>query len=142
MKHPSYLATGPSITWGDSTPFFKRLFGLRGRVEQRAGSEYGAGDIEISVGDGAEGSAMRMAALAQLGASCAASWIVLHGDAHPATEGVGEAIVAGLAAHDDATLSGSLGHRRDHSQTSQGRKISPLQWLPGFGEQRGEDGPA
>ena len=67
---------------------------------------------------------------------------MLHGDAGPVVEGVGEAIVAGLAAYDDATLSGSLGHWRDPCQTSQGGIISPLQRLPGFGEQRGEDGPS
>ena len=85
---------------------------------------------------------MSAAAFAQFGVFCAASRIVLHGDARPVVEGIGEAVVAGLAAHDDATLAGTLGDRRDPCQTSQGGIISPLQRLPGFGEQRGEDGPS
>ena len=55
-----------------------------------------------------------------------ASRVVLHGDAGPVVEGVGEAIVAGLAAHDGAALSGSLGHRRDPCQTSQGWRSMAL----------------
>ena len=43
--------------------FSSGFLGGEGGIEWRAGSEHGAGDIEVPVGDGAEGSAMRMAAL-------------------------------------------------------------------------------
>ena len=85
---------------------------------------------------------MSATSFAQFGVFGPASRIVLHGDARPVIERVGEAVVAGLAAHDDAAFAGSLGDGRDSCQTAQGGVISPLQRLPGFGEQRGEDGPS
>lgn len=85
----------------------------------------GAGDGEVSVGDGTERASVSAASFAQLGVFGATSGVMLHGDASPVVKGVCEAVVAGLASHDDATLAGSLGDRRDPRETSQSKVVSP-----------------
>ena len=85
---------------------------------------------------------MAVTTASQLCVLGSAARIVLHGDARPVVEGVGEPAVAGLAPDDDGALSGSFGYGRDPCQTAQGGVVSPPQSIPGFCEQRGEDGPS
>jgi hypothetical protein len=57
---------------------------------------------------GAEGSAVRATSLAQRGVLGAAAKHMLHGDARPMIEDVGEAVVASLRADDDAAFARPL----------------------------------
>ena len=85
---------------------------------------------------------MAMTSASEFGVFGAAAGIVLNGDARPVVDGVGEAIMAGLSSDDDAALSGPLGDGRNSCQTTQGGVVSSPQSIPGFCEQRGEDGPS
>jgi hypothetical protein len=85
---------------------------------------------------------MAMTSASEFSVFGAAARIVLNGDTRPVVDGVGEAVVAGLSSDDDAAPSGPLGHGRDSCQTAQRGVIASLQGIPGFCEQRGEDGPS
>ena len=144
LRAESRLTRSPNH-WGMMglpTVYQAAFWAAEGRVEGGAGFEHGTGDVEESVGDRAERLAMAMTSASQFGVFGAAARIVLHGDTGPMVDGVGEAVVAGLSSDDDAALSGPLGDRRDSCQTAQGGVVSSLQGIPGFCEQRGEDGPS
>ena len=66
----------------------------QGGIECGAGFEHGASDIEQSVGDRSQGSAMAVTAASQFGVLRPAARIVLHGDAGPMIDRVGETVVA------------------------------------------------
>ena len=83
----------------------------QGGIEGGAGFEHGAGDIEQSVGDRSQGSAMAVTSASEFGVFRPAARIVLHGDAGPMIDRVGETVVAGLASDDDAALARALGDR-------------------------------
>jgi hypothetical protein len=71
-------------------------------VEQRLLFEQGAGHRQQAVGDGAQGAAVAVAALAQRGITSAAESVVLGCQARPMIERVREPLVAGITADDDA----------------------------------------
>ena len=73
---------------------------------------------------------------------CSANPVVLNGHVRPVVHGVRQSLLAGLASDNDKALSGPLGDGRDSCQTTQGGVIAPLQDIPGFCEQRGEDDPS
>ena len=87
-------------------------------VEDGLVIEHGTGDGEQAVGDGAEGTGMTMAALAQGAILFSASGIVLYGDPGPVIDGVGEAPVGCQAADHDLALTGASGDRCDATQTA------------------------
>ena len=111
-------------------------------VEQRLLFEQGAGHRQQAVGDGAQGSAVAVAALAQRGLAAAAERIVLGCQARPMIERVREPLIAGITAHDDAGFAAPAGHRGHPGQAAQGMIISPAQRLPDLAEQHGEDDPS
>src|SRR4051812_35793291 len=71
-------------------------------VEQRLLFEQGAGHRQQAVGDGAQGAAVAVAALAQRRITAAAESVVLGCQARPMIECVREPLIAGITAHDDA----------------------------------------
>src|SRR5580693_3838080 len=89
------------------------LANLVGGVEQRLLFEQGAGHRQQAVGDGAQGAAVAVAALAQRGITAAAERVVLGCQARPMIERVREPLIAGVTAHDDAGFAAAAGHR-DH----------------------------
>src|SRR6185437_13316882 len=77
------------------------------------------------VSDGVERAGM--AADAQGGIFGTADGVVLYGDASPMEDGVGEASMTGIRAHDEATFAESLCNGSDACQGSHGVIGSPLQ---------------
>ena len=85
---------------------------------------------------------MAVASTSKFGVFRPATRIVLHGNSRPVVDGVGEAGMASLSSEDDTALSGLFGYGRNSCQTAQGGVIASPQSIPGFCEQRGEDGPS
>ena len=75
-----------------------------GGVEQRLLFEQGAGHRQQAVGDGAQGAAVAVAALAQRSITAAAENVVLGCETRPMIERVREPLVAGITTHDDAVV--------------------------------------
>jgi hypothetical protein len=96
----------------------------------------------LAVGDRAQRAGVAVATSAPGGVFLAAARVALHGDAGPVVGGVGEAVVGGLAAEHDPRLAGSLGDRRDATQTAERVVVSSLQGAGGSSEPRGDDDPA
>src|ERR1700726_3977072 len=80
-------------------------------VEQSLLFEQGAGHRQQAVGDGAQGAAVTVAALAQRGITAAAERVVLGCQARPMIERVREPLIAGVTAYDDAGFAAAAGHR-------------------------------
>ena len=68
--------------------------------------------------------------------------VVLHDGACQVIHGVGQSWMAGKASDDDAHLAGEFCNKRDAGQAALSGVIAPLEDVPGFGEQRGEDNAA
>src|SRR5205807_2599459 len=111
-------------------------------VEQRLLLEQGTGHRQQAVGDGAQGAAMAVAALAQRRITAAAESVVLGCQARPMIERVREPLIAGITTHDDAGFAAAAGYRGYPGQAAQGMIISPAQRLPDLGEQHGENDPS
>src|SRR2546430_9707036 len=79
-------------------------------VEQRLLFEQGAGHRQQAVGDGAQGAAVTVAALAQRGITAAAELVVLGCETRPMIERVREPLIAGITAHDDAGFAAAAGY--------------------------------
>jgi hypothetical protein len=103
---------------------------LVGGVEQHLLFKQGAGHRQRAVGDGAQGAAVAVAALAQRGITAAAERVVLGCQARSMIERVREPLIAGITAHDDAGFAAAAGHRGHLRQGAQGMIISPAQRLP------------
>jgi hypothetical protein len=115
---------------------------LQGRIEQGACLEHGASDAKKTIRDRAEGTAVTVTSLTQGGVFEAATPIMLNGNSRPVVDRVRQAGMAGETADDNAAFAGTLGNGRDTAQRPQSVIISPLQSIPGFCEQRGENDPA
>src|SRR3546814_9198989 len=105
-------------------------FGMAVRVVERLGPEHGAEHGEQAVGDGAQGTGMAMAALAQAAVFGAASGIALQGGQSPMIGDILEAAAGGQATHAALAFTGLSGDRGDATQASQARVISPSPGIP------------
>jgi hypothetical protein len=92
--------------------------------------EQGAGHRQQAVGDGAQGPAVAVAALAQRGIAAAAESVVLGCETRPMIERVREPLIAGITTHDNAGFAAAAGYRGHSGQAAQGVIISPAQRLP------------
>src|SRR3546814_11315414 len=81
------------------------------RVVVRLGPEHGAEHGEQAVGDGAQGTGMAMAALAQAAVFGAGSGIALQGRHRPMIDDIMEAAADGEGTHDDVAFTGQYGTR-------------------------------
>src|SRR3546814_17039009 len=89
------------------------------RVVERLGPEHGAEHGEQAVGDGAQGTGMAMAALAQAAVFGAASGIALQGGQSPMLGDILEAAAGGQATHDELAFTGLSCYRGYATQASQ-----------------------
>ena len=85
---------------------------------------------------------MTVTSLAQGGVFETAALIMLNGNPCPVVDRAGQTGMTGQPPDDDAALAGTLGNGGDTTQSPQSMIISPLQSIPGFCEQRGENDPA
>ena len=110
-------------------------------IKQSFSLQQNARDVEKSVGDAANGSAVRVAPLAQGGVATAALGIVLNGDTGPVVHGITQPSMGGKAHDDDASLATPLGHWCDAGQRPQRRIIAPAEGPRSLGKQRGQVNP-
>ena len=111
-------------------------------IVERSVAQHGAGDGEQAVADGAQGSVVRMAALAQGVVALAHGGIELSCGTSPVIEGIAQATLAGEAPDDERALTALAGYGSDAAEGTQGVIVAGFERLGGLGEQRGEDDPS
>src|SRR5947207_3057626 len=70
-------------------------------IEGRAGSEHGTGDVEQVIGDRSQRTCVIVPAASERGVFGPACRVVLHGDAGPMVDGVGQALIAGISSDNE-----------------------------------------
>ena len=100
------------------------LVNFVGGVEHGLLFKQSTGHRQQAVGDGAQGAAVAVAALAQRGITAAAERVVLGCQARPMIERVREPLIAGVTAYDDAGFAAAAGHRGHPGQASIGGRLA------------------